>query len=336
MSKASTIVVIGASVGGVEAIRSLAANLPADFPAAVFVVLHIGKNKSELPALLNHVGPLRASHPSSGDPVHLGQIYVGPPDHHLVVEQGYMRLTKGPRENRARPAIDPLFRSAARAYGDKVIGVVLSGALNDGTAGLYEIKQRGGIAIVQDPENAACPSMPRSAMTHVAIDYCVPLAELPRLLVRLITERPEDGSSAAKTGGPDMTADYTLARPIAITCPDCGGALRREELGSLTQFRCHIGHVYTAEVMMAAHTVVLERALETAMRSLSERGELCRQMAETARATEQFETAAQWKAAKDEAKEQTATLRRLLEREWIQPDGAAFRSLPQERAETSI
>lgn len=339
MSKASTIVVIGASAGGVDAIRSLAAKLPPDFPAAVFVVLHIGTHKSELPALLNHVGPLRASHPSSGDPIHSGQIYVAPPDHHLVVEQGYMRLTKGPRENWARPAIDPLFRSAARAYGADVIGVILTGALNDGTAGLYEIKQRGGITVVQDPDDAASPSMPRSALSHVSIDYCVPLPGLPPLLARLVTDRSEARfpirSALAGTGGQGMTANYTLARPIAVTCPDCGGALRRAELGSITQFRCHIGHVYTAEVMMAAHSLALERSLETAMRSLSERGELCRQMAETAQVADAPSTAAQWEAAKDEAKEQTATLRQLLEREWIQPDGFAVRALPKEGTEVS-
>jgi two-component system chemotaxis response regulator CheB len=163
LDQASPIVVIGASMGGVEAVLALAAALPPDFAAAVFVVLHIGARRSELPWLLNQQGPLRAQHPADGDPIHAGRIYVAPPDHHLLVEHGHVRLTRGPRENWVRPAVDPLFRSAARAYGAGVIGVILTGGLNDGTAGLFEIKQRGGITVVQEPSEAADPSMPRSA-----------------------------------------------------------------------------------------------------------------------------------------------------------------------------
>ena len=207
MPKVQTIIVVGTSVGGVEALRALAAGLPADLPAAVLVVLHIGTHKSELPDLLNHVGVLPAIHPQNGDTIHAGHIYVAPPDHHLTVEPGYMRLTKGPRENWARPAIDPLFRTAAHAYGANVIGVILTGALNDGTAGLYEIKEQGGTTIVQDPADAVNASMPRSALAHVAIDYCLPLAGLPQLLVRLTLERaklfPPSTSACAITGTGD-------------------------------------------------------------------------------------------------------------------------------------
>jgi two-component system chemotaxis response regulator CheB len=193
MVRAQAVIVIGASAGGVEAIRSLAAGLPAGFPAAVLIVLHIGAHKSELPWLLNQVGPLRALHPRDGDPIRPGLISIAPPDHHMVIEAGQVRLTKGPRENWARPAIDPLFRSAAQAYGPDAIGVILTGGLNDGTndgtAGLYEIKQHGGTTVVQDPGEAANPSMPRSALEHVAIDHCLKLAHLPRLLVSLVAER---------------------------------------------------------------------------------------------------------------------------------------------------
>lgn len=336
MEKAPVIIVIGASAGGVEAVRSLMGALPADFPAAVFVVLHIGAHKSELPWLLNQQGPLWAVHPKDGDPIQPGQIYVAPPDHHMLVEPGHIRLTKGPRENWARPAIDPLFRSAARSYGADVIGVVLTGGLNDGTAGLYEIEQAGGTTVVQDPADAVNPSMPRSALEHVAVDHCLTLAELPSLLIRVVAGRganvhldrahPADITlhefkpQRAKPQGREMTAEYKLDQPIAVTCPDCGGALRRTELGTLTRFGCHIGHVYTAEVMVAAQFAAMEGYLGAAMRSLSERGELCRQLAEKSRAAGNATAGAQWDAAMREAKERTAALRQLLEEEWVHPD----------------
>ena len=323
MVTARTAIVIGASAGGVEAIRFLAAELPADFPATVFVVLHIGAHPSQLPWLLNQTGPLRAVHPKDGDPIRPGQIHIAPPDHHLLIEAGHMRLTRGPRENWARPAIDPLFRSAARAYGSDVIGVVLTGGLNDGTAGLYEIKQNGGITVVQDPVDAAHPDMPRSALKHVPVDHCLPLAQLPELLARLAAERavhPDQTPSSARKQGKEMTAEYKLDQPVTVACPDCGGALRRMELGTLIQYGCHIGHVYTAEVMVAAQFAALERSLAGSMRSLSERGELCRQMAEKCHAAGDPVGAAQWDTAMREAKERAVALRRLLEKEWIHPD----------------
>ncbi len=326
MDAAPAIIVVGASAGGVEAVRFLAAALPADFRAAVFVVLHIGAHKSDLPWLLNQLGPLRAVHPISGDPIRPGHIYVAPPNHHLLVEPGCVRLTKGPRENWARPAIDPLFRSAAQAYGAGVIGVVLTGGLNDGTAGLHEIKQRGGTAVVQDPSGAANPSMPRSALEHVAVDHCLPLPRLPGLLASLVAAK-DAGLPAGQTHlapgkpqGRGMTAEYTLDQPVAVTCPDCGGALRRIELGTLVQFGCHIGHVYTAEVMVAAQFAAMEASLAAAMRSLGERSELCRQMAERSRAAGDLAAGAPWDAAMQEAKERAAALRQLLSAEWVHPD----------------
>jgi two-component system, chemotaxis family, protein-glutamate methylesterase/glutaminase len=236
MAKAQAIVVIGASEGGVRAMRSLAAGLLPDLDAALFVVLHIGAHKSQLPWLLNHQGPFQAVHAKNGQPIAPRMMYVAPPDHHLLVEPGYMRLAKGPRENWARPAIDPLFRSAAQAYGPDVIGVVLTGGLNDGSAGLYEVKRHGGTAVVQDPEEAANPSMPRSALEHVEVDHCVKLAQIPELLARLVAERgapaPHDPAhpASAKTRGEEMTAEYRLEQPALLTCPDCGGALPCSEL----------------------------------------------------------------------------------------------------------
>src|SRR3954468_11072475 len=173
------IVVVGASAGGMQALERLVAGLPADLPAALFVVWHLSPGvRSVLPMVLSKAGPLPAAHPSDGDQIRPGRIYVGPNDHHMLLERGYIRVTKGPKENRFRPAIDPLFRSAAYVYSTRVIGVVLSGALDDGTAGLWAIKLRGGTAVVQDPTDAMHRSMPLNALDNVQVDYTVPVAQM--------------------------------------------------------------------------------------------------------------------------------------------------------------
>ena len=319
------LVLIGASEGGIRALRSVAAALPADFPASLVIVLHIGAHKSELPALLNSTGPLRASHAQDGELIEPSRIYVAPPDHHVLVEPVRLRLTRGPRENCARPAIDPLFRSAAPIYGMQTIGVILTGGLNDGTAGLIEIKRYGGIAVVQDPDDAVNPSMPRSALTHVAVDYRPTIAELPGLLASLVAglaTGPASSPAAESTSGWEkIVGDFTLDQPVAITCPDCGGALRRLEMGSLIQYGCHIGHVYTQEIMLMAQFTAMESSLEAAMRAISERGELCRQMAGKLRLAGDFDVAAKWTAAMQEARERAISVRSLLETEWLRPQG---------------
>lgn len=325
-----TVVVIGTSAGGVEALLQLVAALPADLPAPVFIVLHIGSHKSDLPWLLDRLGGLPAFHASDGEHFAPGRIYVAPPDHHMVIEDDHISLTKGPRENWARPAIDPLFRSAAAAYGADTIGIILTGGLNDGTAGLYEVAQAGGITIVQDPAEATHPSMPQSALAHVAVDHCLPLAGIAELLISLLQSRITDqvaGPTELPTKQPqegELDAEFTQNPPITVTCPDCGGALRRKELGSLTQFACHIGHIYTAEVMLAAQFLTLERFVEAAMRSLGERADLCRQMAEKVRPDDLKHVETSWGAAMREAHERTEPLREMLTREWIHPDGSGI------------
>lgn len=325
MSAGAAIIVIGTSAGGVEVLRKIIAELSPNLDAAVFITLHIGTHPSELPWILGRIDTLPAKHAVHGDEIRSGHIYVAPPDHHLTVEPGRIILTKGPRENMARPAIDPMFRSAARAYGNQVIGVILTGGLNDGTAGLFEVKAQGGIAIVQDPLDAHSKSMPESAISHVAVDYILPASEIGVRLTQLVAARakraaPKKASFAtgdAEENG--LTAQFTLNPPIAVTCPDCGGALRQSRLGSLTQFSCHIGHVYTAEIMLAAQFVAMERFVEQAMRSLSERAEMCRVMAEE-RADRPNGSASEWEAAMNEALEQTQPLRDLLTRVWLHPD----------------
>jgi two-component system chemotaxis response regulator CheB len=313
-----TIIVIGTSAGGVSALQALFGALPGDLPAAIFVVLHIGAHKSQLPSILSRAGQLPVVQPRDGDPIQAGYIYVAPPDQHMILKPGRIHLTKGPRENWARPAIDPLFRSAAQAYGNRVVGVILTGGLNDGTAGLYEIKASGGTTMVQDPDDAVDPGMPLSAIRNVAIDYCLPLPSIPAVLVRLAAEHafvaPDNRELAMGQGG-EMTAEYTMDRPVTVTCPDCGGALRQSQMGSLTQFSCHIGHVYTAEVMIVAQFLALERSIEMTLRSLNERAELCRRMAELSKAS----AGKMWSGAMQEAKEAEAPIRALLEKEWLHP-----------------
>lgn len=187
------IIVVGASAGGIDAFGKLISTLPEDFQAAIFLVMHIPAHyPSLLPEIFTRLGALPASHPIDGEPIRPGHIYIGLPDHHLQLEEGSIRITQGPKENRHRPAIDSLFRTAANSYGSRVVGVILTGALYDGTAGLKVVKQHGGIAIVQDPAEAMFKSMPISAIEHVDVDYVVPLLEMGSLLIHLTD--PTDGS----------------------------------------------------------------------------------------------------------------------------------------------
>jgi two-component system, chemotaxis family, protein-glutamate methylesterase/glutaminase len=180
------IVVIGASYGGIEALKVLVSGLPEGFHASVFLVQHRRSTAPGLlPLILMKAGPLPASFPADFEPIERGHIYVAPPDCHMMLERGLVRLTHDPKEKHVRPAIDALFRSAAYAYGPRVVGVVLTGLLNDGTAGLWAVKDRGGTAIVQDPKGAIAPSMPQSALQNVAVDYCLPLGEIAPLLAQL-------------------------------------------------------------------------------------------------------------------------------------------------------
>jgi len=310
-----SIVVIGASAGGVETLRQVVSTLPAHLPCAVLITLHIGANKSELPGLLSRAGALPASHPSHGERIQPGKIYIAPPDHHMLVEQGRIALTRGPRENRARPAIDPLFRSAAIAHGAGAIGVILTGGLNDGTAGLFEIKAMGGRTVVQTPEDAINAEMPQSALDHVQVDHVRPASEIGRLLGDLVGDETYGAAASVVSQQEiDVSTEYTSERPVALTCPDCGGALQQRQSGPLTRFVCHIGHGYTLEVMLAAQFVAMEQFLEQALRSLNERTELCRLMSLRREPTQSL-----WTSAKEEAMTQAKILRRLLEREWLRP-----------------
>jgi two-component system chemotaxis response regulator CheB len=310
-------VAIGASLGGVEALRTLIAGLPRGFHTPLLIVLHVGASRSLLPAILNDVDGDRAAHAVDGERINAGRIYVAPPDHHMLVADGHLRLSRAPRENWARPAIDPLFRTVAQAFGSDAIGIVLSGNLNDGTAGLYEIKQHGGLAIVQDPAEADGPSMPRSALENVAVDYCVPVADIPDLLARLTAQF--DNRRKASAGVPMSTRDENFSTPVAQTCPECGGATREEQLGTLTQFRCHIGHVMTAEVLATASLQRLENDISVCVRASHERADLCREIARKHETQGAAAVAQNWLRAAQQAAERTRILAGIAEKEWIDP-----------------
>ena len=230
------IILIGASTGGVEALRDLVSRLPGDLPAAVFVVVHLPENApSALPKILDRAGPMRAVHPEDGEEIRAGRIYVAPPNLHLLVESGRVCLGPGPKENRHRPAVDTLFRSAAEAYGRRVVGVVLTGALNDGTDGLVAVKRRGGVAVVQDPKDAMFPSMPESALEYVEADHVVTLDALPPVLTDLVEESPEttevvpvpedmEAEARVARGDPNPPEDIEkFGTPSAFSCPECHG-----------------------------------------------------------------------------------------------------------------
>lgn len=272
------VVVIGASAGGVEALVKVVSGLDPSVEAAVVVVLHLpATGNSVLPEILRRAGSLPVVSATNGQPLTPGCIVVAPPDHHVLVQDGKVVLDRGPRENGSRPAADPLFRSAARDRPGKVIGVVLSGALDDGVAGLRAIKDAGGVAVVQDPNDALTPSMPATALAHVPVDHVVPAGALAQLLLRLV---PEVGARPAhvmkstdnpKGNGELRSPSEMPGSPSSLTCPECGGVIWEDGEGDLLRFRCHVGHSFSAESMLELHGDSVETALWTALRVLEER-----------------------------------------------------------------
>jgi two-component system chemotaxis response regulator CheB len=317
------IVVVGASAGGVEALVDLAASLPSDLSAAVFVVLHLpATGTSALPEILRRHGPLPAAHVRDGEPIQPGRIYVAPPDHHVLVRTGYVHLSRGPRENGHRPAIDPLFRSAAREYATRVIGVVLSGALDDGTAGLLAIKSRGGVAVVQNPEDALYPGMPGNALEHAQVDHVLAAASMGKLLTRLLADLAEPPADPAPTGmrvevemeGFSMEAFEGIhpGRPSGFSCPDCHGVLWQIKDGGLERYRCRVGHAWSPESLLTQQSEALEAALWVALRSLEERAALARRLAEPARRRGHAITATRFEEQAAEAQQAARLVRDLL------------------------
>jgi len=263
------IIAIGASAGGIEVLFNLVHALPADLPASVFIVVHLAPNQpSVLPDLLTHRGPLPAKHPLHDEEIVPGHIYVAPPDNHLMIRQGSMAVVRGPKENGHRPAADALFRTAATAYGPRVIGVVLSGYQTCGTAGMLSIKARGGMCVVQSPATALAKDMPRSVIDQVSVDHIVDPEELPQLLARLVRV----------PAGPEIQPDtfikqlegQELGAAVEIVCPLCDGVLTEAQRDAYQHFRCHVGHAFSPDSLVREQSEAVERALWAAIRALEE------------------------------------------------------------------
>lgn len=283
------IVVVGASAGGVEALRAMAAALPADLPASVLVVLHLPPAApSALPQILTRSGPLTARTAFDGEPLVEGRIYVAPPDQHLMILDHRVRLSRGPSENGHRPAIDPLFRSAARAAGPRVIAVTLSGSRDDGAVGSQEVAAHGGVVAVQDPAEALNPSMPLAVLARVGAAHVATAADLGKLLGEQTTievvdqPAPVGGRLDAEVAIDDfdpITTDRLVEAPPVFGCPNCGGGLYELESWPMPRYRCRVGHAWSPESLLAEQALATEGALWTALRALEEKAALSRRMA---------------------------------------------------------
>lgn len=329
------IIVVGASAGGVRALSEMVAALPHRLEASVFIVLHVAPTPpSLLPQILARQTPLPVAHARDGEPIRRGRVYVAPPDHHLLVSAGGVRVTRGPRENGHRPAVDPLFRSAAACFGPRVVGVILSGTLDDGSAGLRAVKARGGTAVVQDPEDALYPGMPQNAIDHSQPDHVLPIEGIGKLLSSLAATDGDDGGEGdhsddggrfvpheeteeqlgwapADSAGP-LSAELGAGAPSGFTCPECHGALWDVSDPGLTRFRCRVGHAYSAESMVAEQGKDVENALWIALRALEERVSLTRKLAARARRREHSHTAFHFDQQADDADGRAEVLRAVL------------------------
>lgn len=319
------IIVIGASAGGMEALKKLVAELPADFPGTVFIVWHVSpEHPSLLPQILERACSLSTAHALDQEAIKPNRIYVAPPDYHLLVEPGHVRITHGPKENRFRPSVDVLFRSAARAYGSRVIGVVLSGALDDGASGLYAVKQRGGIAMVQDPFEALYSSMPLQAMKAVAVDHCLPVAKMGALLVHLANESSEETREnpiskqmeievgVAREDSAFEAGIMKLGQLSPYTCPECHGILLQLQEGNRIRFRCHTGHAYSLNSLLVEVTESIEAALWSTLRGIEESQLLISHMVEHLREVNDSAMAELFLQKSQEAKRRAELVRQAV------------------------
>jgi len=319
------IIIFGSSAGGVEALQRVCAAFPEDLQAAVLITQHLSPTaRSVLPQLLNKAGPLKARTPVDGQEIEPGHIYVAAPDLHMLVRPGRILMRRGPTENRTRPAVNALFRSAAVHYGSRVIGVVLTGLLDDGTEGLIAIKAAGGLSIVQDPDDAEWPSMPRNAIKRDHVDHIAPINQMSALLARLAREKsgptipiPEEylieDSIAAKefaVAEPDV---ITPGQPSHMSCPDCGGVLNLIETADEQRFRCQVGHAFTPLGLAEAQSEELERALGIAVRTHRDRMKLFDQMKDSAEARGLTHAVQRWTNATAESRQMIDVLETAMD-----------------------
>jgi two-component system, chemotaxis family, protein-glutamate methylesterase/glutaminase len=317
------IIVIGFSAGGVDPLVRLVAEFPADLAAAVFIVHHFpAKSISALPHIVRRAGSLPADHPEHGERVIPGRIYIAPPNRHMLLGEGRIHLTNGPREHGHRPAIDPLFRTAARVYGARAVGVLLSGTLDDGTEGLLAIKRHHGVTVVQDPAEALYPGMPTSAILEVGVDHVEPVERIGSLLVQLASQPVShsaqdsltrlDPHDPAAVGTRALGQEKPSGTASGLTCPECGGALWEADQGGFFHYRCHVGHAYSEESMLVSQAQRLEAALWSAVRSLEEKAELARHLAGRSRRRGLRRSAERFEQSVEDAERGSAELRRLL------------------------
>lgn len=318
------IIVIGSSAGGVDALMRLCAGLPAALPATIFIAQHLSpSSRSVLPRLLERAGRLPVVAPVDGQPFERNHIYVAGPDHHMLLRSGKILLRRGPYENRMRPAVNALFRSAALSYGSRVVGVVLTGLLDDGTDGLIAIKAAGGTSIAQDPDDAEWPSMPRNAVKRDHVDRIVRLSELPAVLAEVAQE--EAGPSVPlpeEYNIEDLIAAQEIAvmephikspgHPSFLACPDCGGVLNQIQTGEELRFRCQVGHAFTPLGLADAQNAELEHALGVAARTHRDRMKLFAQMAENARRRNLPHVVGRWERASEESEQMVGVLEQAM------------------------
>ena len=318
---ARDIFVIGASAGGVEAVSEIVAGLPAGFPGSVFIVLHTSAGgESRLPAILTRRGVLPAVHSQDGMEIQPGTIYVAVPNHHLMIEQDQIRSVIGPVESGHRPSVNVLFESAARAFGSRVVGVILSGSLDDGTRGLQHIKDAGGIAIVQHPDDAVFAGMPRSALENVAIDHAASALEIANLMVEIARadmDLDSDPAPSKEENQPaNRTADQQVSRSLndvgGFSCPECGGLLKEVSNEGFMHFRCHVGHTVSEQALLHAHEDLVERALWTALRVLDERMTLAGLAMVNARERGNIRVAKRLEIQGHDARQKAEAIRQLL------------------------
>jgi two-component system chemotaxis response regulator CheB len=331
------VIVIGASAGGVEALRALVAGLPDDLPAAVLIVLHVPRSgPSALPVILDRLTGLTVRPAVDGEILRHGRVYVAPVDRHLLVLDNRVRLSRGPAENGHRPAIDPLFRAAARSFGRRTIGVVLSGARDDGAAGLAAIAARGGATIVQDPDEALFPSMPRAALEHVKADHVLPIAKIGGMLDTLSRETiPDDkapdadamlDAEVAMSDLKPLTTEDLPATPAGYGCPACGGSLFEMSDRPVPRYRCRVGHAWSPESLLEEQGAALESALWMALRSLEEKASLNRRMAESSRSRGHDTAVVRYRLQAEDAETAGALIRDLIGQIGSAPEGEAVYS----------
>jgi two-component system chemotaxis response regulator CheB len=323
---APTLVVVGASAGGVEALVSLAGELPADLDAAVCVVLHLPAGAdSRLADIISRAGPLHATQARGGEELARGHVYVAPPDRHLIVRGRHVLVVRGPHENGLRPSIDVLFRSAATSYGRRAVAVVLSGTRNDGVAGASAVGARGGCVFVQSPDDALFPGMPAETVHRDHPDRVLPLAELAAAITTAVRRLSEEATMSDNEGEEmNLETEYATldaealerdgppGQPSVYSCPDCGGVLWELEDPELLRFRCRVGHAYTAEGAVEAQGESVETALWTALRALQERSQLTDRLAARMGARGAERSRKRFEALAAEAREQAEVIRRLL------------------------